>query len=329
MTTSFPHGHTASRPDVARPGPAVLGQNQYGKAESRVVKVTREGATHHIKDLSVSVALLGDMEESHLSGGNANVLPTDTIKNTVFAFAQEHGIESAEQFGIHLARHFVTSQEPIKAARVRIEEYAWDRIETPDGGSRFVGADEVKHSFVRSGRETRTAQIGYDGERWEVISGLSDLTVLNSTNAEFWGYIKDRYTTLRESYDRVLATDVHARWRYRWSHDEERMPRWDHSYAQTRTHLLQAFAETYSLSLQQTLYQMGSRVIDGRPEVDEIRLSLPNKHHCLVDLEPFGLRNATADGAVYYVADRPYGLVEATVLREGATQAIPVDLTNC
>lgn len=104
--------------------PTILGQNQYGKAENRVVKITRDGDTHHIKDLNVSVALSGDMQEVHLSGSNANVLPTDTTKNTVYAFAKEHGIESAEQFGIHLARHFVTSQEPIKTARIRIEEYS-------------------------------------------------------------------------------------------------------------------------------------------------------------------------------------------------------------
>ncbi|MDX3070019.1 urate oxidase, partial [Streptomyces sp. ND04-05B] len=254
-----------------------------------------------------------------------NVLPTDTTKNTVFAFAKEHGIESAEQFGIHLARHFVTSQEPIGTARIRIEEYAWERIATSDANSRFIGADDVKHSFVRKGQETRTTQITYDGQKWEVVSGLKDLTVMNSTNSEFWGYAKDRYTTLKEAYDRILATDVSARWRYNWTDDEERMPNWEKSYEQARKHMLQAFAETYSLSLQQTLYQMGSRIIESRSEIDEIRFSLPNNHHFLVDLEPFGLEN---DNEVYFAADRPYGLIEATVLRDGAEQRIPVDMTN-
>ncbi|CAM5705485.1 hypothetical protein SVIOM74S_03604 [Streptomyces violarus] len=188
--------------------PTILGQNQYGKAENRVVKITRDGATHHIKDLNVSVSLSGDMEEVHYSGSNANVLPTDTTKNTVYAFAKEHGIESAEQFGIHLARHFVTSQEPIHRARIRIEEYAWERIEASDANSRFIGADEVKHSFVRKGQETRLTQITYDGSSWEVISGLKDLVVMNSTNSEFWGYVKDKYTTLKEAYDRILATQA-------------------------------------------------------------------------------------------------------------------------
>ncbi|MET8677825.1 factor-independent urate hydroxylase [Streptomyces sp. NPDC004647] len=315
-------------PSLPPARPVVLGQNQYGKAENRVVRVTRNGGTHHIKDLNVSVALSGDMDEVHTSGSNAHVLPTDTTKNTVYAFAKKHGIESAEQFGIHLARHFVTSQEPIKQARIRIEEYAWERIEPSGAGPHLPGADQPEHSFVRKGQETRTAQITFDGERWEVVAGLKDLTVLNSTDSEFWGYVKDEYTTLQEAYDRVLATEVHARWRYGWAGGEEPMPGWDESYAQARGHLLHAFAETYSLSLQQTLYEMGSRVIDGRPEIEEIRLSLPNKHHFLVDLEPFGLKNDTPDGAVYFAADRPYGLIEGSVLRDGAEPRIPVDLTN-
>ncbi|GGO92481.1 factor-independent urate hydroxylase [Wenjunlia tyrosinilytica] len=330
--------------------PVLLGQNQYGKAENRVVRIVRDGRIHHIKDLSVSVALSGDMEEVHTSGSNATVLPTDTTKNTVFAFAKEHGIESAERFGIALARHFVTSQEPIERARIRIEEYAWERIEPnrgarSDGGAESngaesngtesngadstgadsEGADEAKHSFVRKGQETRIAQITFDGEDWEVLAGLKDLTVLNSTDSEFWGYVKDKYTTLQEAYDRILATEVSALWRYNWTGGEDGQPDWERSYGEARKHLLEAFAETYSLSLQQTLYQMGSRVIDHRAEIDEVRLSLPNKHHFLVDLTPFGLKN---DNEVYYAADRPYGLIEGTVLRAGAQQRIPVDMTN-
>ncbi|MEU3214801.1 factor-independent urate hydroxylase [Streptomyces sp. NPDC006971] len=311
--------------DSPRTRPVILGQNQYGKAENRVVRITRDGDTHHIKDLNVSVALSGDMEDVHYSGSNAHVLPTDTTKNTVYAFAKKHGIESAEQFGIHLARHFVTSQEPIKVARIRIEEYSWERIATSDASARFNGADAVKHSFVRRGQETRTAQITYDGEKWQIVSGLKDLVVMNSTHSEFWGYVKDEYTTLEEAHDRILATEVSARWRFNWTDDGTRMPDWEKSYEQTRKHMLQAFAETYSLSLQQTLYQMGSRVINHRGEIDEIRFSLPNKHHFLVDLEPFGLQN---DNEVYFAADRPYGLIEATVLRDGAEPRIPVDMTN-
>ncbi|MFE9849696.1 factor-independent urate hydroxylase [Streptomyces sp. NPDC005576] len=319
-----PETPATPEPAAARSRTVVLGQNQYGKAESRVVKIVREGGTHHIKDLNVSISLSGDLDEVHVSGDNAHVLPTDTMKNTVYAFAKEHGIDSAEEFGIHLARHFVSSQPAITRARVRIEEYAWERIEDPTA----TAPDRPRHSFVRKGQEIRTAQIGYDGERWEVISGVKELTVLNSTASEFWGYAKDRYTTLKEAYDRVLATDVSARWRYHWSEETEEMPHWEESWRQAREHLLRAFAETYSLSLQQTLHQMGARVVENCDEIDEIRFSLPNKHHFLVDLEPFGLENASKDGAVYLAADRPYGLIEATVLREGAEQLIPADLTS-
>ncbi|MET9480414.1 factor-independent urate hydroxylase [Streptomyces sp. NPDC006638] len=312
--------------------PTTLGQNQYGKAENRVVKITRDGATHHIKDLNVSVSLSGDLDDVHLSGSNAHVLPTDTMKNTVYAFAKEHGIESPEQFGIVLARHFVTTCAPIDRARVRIEEYPWERIVAGEGG------DGGGHSFVRRGQETRVSQITFDGERVEVVSGLKDLTVLNSTDSEFWGFARDKYTTLKEAYDRILATDVSARWRYGWSGDAGSAdegsvgdigePDWNESYEQTKRHVLAAFAETYSLSLQQTLHQMGTRVLEQRDEIDEIRFSLPNKHHFLVDLAPFGLKNDTPEGAVYLAADRPYGLIEATVLRDGADARIAADLTT-
>ncbi|MGW1976416.1 factor-independent urate hydroxylase [Streptomyces sp. NPDC001889] len=294
--------------------PTILGQNQYGKAGVRVVRVIREGAVHHIKDLTVSVTLAGEFDEAHYSGSNSGLLPTDTTKNTVYAFAKERGIASAEEFGIELARHFVTSQPAVHRAGIRIEEHGWSRVENSpgDGGT--------GHSFVRTGRETRVSRIGYDGERWQVVSGLDGLTVLNSTDSEFSGYVKDRYTTLQEAYDRILATDVRARWRYSWASDATRAPDWDTSYGQARANLLRAFAETYSLSLQQTLYRMGASVIEGDGELDEIRLSLPNNHHFLVDLTPFGLTN---DHEVYLAADRPHGLIEATVLRDGAPSLIP------
>lgn len=331
----------ADRPPTAptQPGarPVLLGQNQYGKAETRVVRITRDGDTHHIKDLNVSVALSGDLADVHYFGRNAHVLPTDTTKNTVFAFAKEHGISSAEQFAIHLARHFVTSQPAIHRARIRIEEYAWERMAVSDaahegaGGTGPVGdagADgtvPAPHSFVRRGQEIRTTQVSHDGKGWEVVSGVRDLTVLNSTDSEFWGFAKDRYTTLQEAYDRILATRVTACWRFGWDGDGGSVPSWDESYAEARKHLLRAFAETYSLSLQQTLYEMGARIIEHRPEIDEVRFSLPNQHHFLVDLEPFGLTN---DNEVYFAADRPYGLIEGTVLRAGHEARIPVDLTH-
>ncbi len=275
-----------------------LGPNRYGKAETHVVRVTRGEDVHHVRDLTVSVSLSGDMEDVHLTGDNAAVLTTDTQKNTVFAFAREYGIDSPEEFGLLLARHFVKEQPAIHHARVEIDEHRWNH----SGG--------LPHSFIRDGGETRTVLVHHDEDATHVVSGLKDLVVMNSTDSEFWGYVKDRYTTLPETTDRVLATEVTAQWRHETPDSD-----WEESYPEARRHLLEAFAETYSLSLQQTLYAMGGRLLDGRPEACEVRLVLPNKHHFIVDLEPFGLENP---GEVYYAADRPYGLIEGAVVRDGA-----------
>ncbi|OIV37699.1 urate oxidase [Mangrovactinospora gilvigrisea] len=299
--------------------PAILGQNQYGKAEVRIVRLDRATPTHRVKDLNVSVALRGDLADTHLTGDNSKVLTTDATKNTVYALAKKHGIDSTEAFGLLLARHFVDDVPQVREARIRLEEYHWDRIPRNASRSRFVGADEIAHSFVRNGTETRTAQITYNAEQGaEVLSGIQDLVVMNSTDSEFWGFYRDEYTTLKETRDRILATQVTARWR----HNRDDLADWDRAYADTRRHLLEAFSETYSYALQQTLYQMGARVIEHRPDIDEVRLSLPNKHHFEVDLEPFGMKNGNE---VFYAADRPYGLIEGTILRDGAEPRIPVD----
>ncbi|MDL4771849.1 factor-independent urate hydroxylase [Actinomadura xylanilytica] len=298
----------------------VLGPNRYGKAETRVVRVTRDGATHHLRDLNVGVSLSGAMDEVHLTGDNAAVLTTDTQKNTVFAFAKKHGVAEIEEFALLLARHFVDSQPTITHARVEIEEYGWDRI--PPDGRTDGGADGApvslpggggRHSFVRNGSEVRTALVhsaGSDGPE-SVVSGLKNLVVLNSTGSEFHGFIQDEYTTLLPTGDRILATEVAARWRHRGTGSP-----FGRSYQGARRCLLDAFAGTHSLSLQQTLYAMGRRVLDERGEICEVRLTMPNRHHFLVDLEPFGMDN---DNEVYFAADRPYGLIEGAVLTDDAS----------
>jgi urate oxidase len=273
-----------------------LGANPYGKAETRLVRVDRgvEGE-HALVDLNVSVALAGDLAATHLSGDNAGVLPTDTQKNTVYAFARQYGIGEIEAFGLRLARHFVESQPTIHLARVSIEEYPWRRI--------------GPHSFARTGEGVRTAAVTFDGERAHVVSGVTDLVLLNSTDSEFHGYTVDSYTTLPETTDRILATAVNAQWRHRGSDVD-----WEYSYRKVRAGLESAFVTTYSYSLQQTLYAMGEAAVRAYPSVAEVRLSLPNRHHFLVDLAPFGLANP---GEVYHAADRPYGLIEGTVRRTG------------
>jgi urate oxidase len=258
--------------------------------------VHRDGDRHSLRDLNVSVALRGDFSATYLTGDNAAVLPTDTMKNTVYALARRHGVEQIEDFGLRLARHFVDSQPSVQAARVEIEEYGWTRL--------------GPHSFAREGAETRTAALTYDGRDSWVVGGLDNLVLLNSTDSEFWGFVKDEYTTLPEARDRILATAVAAKWRFGDVPGD-----WSDSYAGVRNALIDAFADTYSHSLQQTLYQMGLRVLEKRPEIVEVRLSLPNKHHFLVDLSRFGLDNPNE---VFVASDRPYGLIDGTVQRDDA-----------
>ncbi|HET9140199.1 factor-independent urate hydroxylase [Actinophytocola sp.] len=275
----------------------VLGDNQYGKAETRLVRVDRDTGVHRITDLNVSTTLAGDLAATHLTGDNSGVLPTDTQKNTVYAFARD-GVGEIEDFALRLARHFVDSAPTITRARVRIEQYGWDRL--------------ADHSF-RRGAGTRTATATYDGTGSWLVSGVQDLVVLNTTGSEFHGFHKDRYTTLAETTDRILATAVTARWRHAATTGVD----WASSFDEATRHLLAAFADTHSLSLQQTLHAMGERVLANRPEVAEVQLALPNRHHFLVDLAPFGLDNP---GEVFHAADRPYGLIEGTVLRADAPE---------
>src|ERR1700742_3580092 len=246
----------------AEPMAITLGPNQYGKAETRLVTVRRDGEVHHLTDLNVSIALRGDMTASHLSGDNGNVVPTDTQKNTVFAFARVQPVGQIEDFALRLGRHFVSSYDHITSARVLIEQYAWERI-TVDG-------QPHPHSFRRASDEKRTTAVTVAGDQAWVVSGLTDLVVLKSTGSEFHGYPKDRYTTLPETDDRVLATAVTARWRYQRPDVD-----WAATYATVRDALLRAFATTHSLALQQTLYAMGEAVLAEHAAIAEMRPSVP------------------------------------------------------
>ncbi|ASU84806.1 urate oxidase [Nocardiopsis gilva YIM 90087] len=284
-----------------------LGDNQYGKAEVRLVHIDRGTDVHRIKDISVTSQLRGDFDAVHVEGDNANCVPTDTQKNTVYALAKENnGVGAIEDFALLLARHFVDEHDCVEGARQEIEEYGWDRIDTADGPH--------DHSFVRRGGETRTTVVTKDGDQEWVVSGLDGLTVLKSTGSEFHGYPKTKYTTLKETTDRILATDVTARWRYVGTDGIA----WDKAYASVRAILLETFATTHSLALQQTLYAMGTAVLEAHPEIAEVKFSMPNNHHFLVDLSPFGLDNPNE---VFFAADRPYGKIEATVERDDAPDA--------
>ena len=216
-----------------------LGTNQYGKAETHLVRVYRDGDVHTLRDLTVSVALSGNLDAVHLEGDNAAVLATDTQKNTVYAFAKEAPIGEPEDFALRLGRHFLGGA--ITRARVEVREAPWTRI----------GA----HAFTQAAREVRVAVAVCEPEAEWVLSGLEDLVVLKTTDSEFHGFPRDRYTTLKETRDRVLATAVSARWRHPG----------DASYDDARAALVETFAAHHSLSLQQTLYAMGEALLEACP----------------------------------------------------------------
>jgi urate oxidase len=281
-------------------GNSRLGANQYGKAENRIVRIYRDSARHELVDLNVSTTLRGDFAAAHLDGDQRDVLPTDTQKNTAFAYAKEHGVRSPEDYALALGHHLLDAVPKANAAKIRVEQYPWDRI--PVNGR---GHD---HAFIRRGDSVRTTEAVITATEEVVISGVQDLVVLKSTGSEFRGFLTDRYTTLQETDDRILATSLVARWRYTGTG----VP-WNSAYDGIVATVLETFAETYSRALQETLYRMGDAVLSARAEVAEISFSAPNKHHFVVDLEPFGLRN---DGEVFIAADRPYGLIEATVARD-------------
>lgn len=280
-----------------------LGANQYGKAECRVVRIVRDTPRHEIRDLNVSTSLRGDFADAHVTGDQAAVLPTDTQKNTAFAYAKLHGVASAEDYALALGSRLLEACPAAHTAQVRVEEYAWDRI--------------GDHSFVRRGGVVRTAVVTVGRDATHVLSGICDLALLNTTDSEFKGFLTDEFTTLPETDDRVLATSLVARWRHTGTGGVD----WNASHEAVTATLLKTFAGTYSRALQETLYAMGCAVLDAQPGLAEIRFSAPNLHHFLVDFGGFEVDGLSNDGEVFVAADRPYGLIEAQVTRDGVAPA--------
>jgi urate oxidase len=278
----------------------LLGANQYGKAESRVVRILRDTPVHEIRDLNVSTSLRGEFTAAHTDGDQSQVLPTDTQKNTAFAYAKLHGTDSIEDYGLALGRRLVDATPAATEAEVRVEEYAWDRI--------------GDHSFVRRGGAVRTCVVTVGRGTASVESGVKELVVLNSTDSEFKGFLKDEFTTLPEADDRILATSLVATWRHTGVDVD-----WNTSYDVVLERVLTTFAGTYSRALQESLYAMGTAVLEAQPGIADISFAAPNKHHFLVDFSGFQVDGLTNDGEVFIAADRPYGLIEATVVRTAET----------
>ncbi len=277
----------------------MLAESAYGKSSIRLVQVTRRGTQHSLRDLTVAIRFEGEYAGSYTDGDNSDVLPTDTMKNTVYALAADQTLADPEPFGIRLAEHFLKRNPCLKAVRIDLTEHPWQPI--------TVGGRNHGQSFLRRGPETRTATVQGGRDRIKVGAGISDLMILKSSGSAFAGFPRDEYTTLPETHDRLFATSMTATWQYA-DVDTDFGPRW-HAVRQT---LLETFAEHDSQSVQHTLYAMGQTVLDAADEVIAIRLVMPNKHHLPIDLTKFGKENRNE---IFVATDEPYGLIEATLTR--------------
>jgi len=271
----------------------------YGKSRVRLVQLTRRPDRHDLADLTIAIQFQGDYDESYTEGDNSAVLPTDTMKNTVYALAARGQVREPEPFGLVLAAHFLERNPRLDRVRIDMTEHGWGRIST--------GGHEYSDAFVRHGPDARTASISADRQQTSVEAGVADLVILKSAHSAFAGFPRDEFTTLPETEDRIFATALTATWRYRDTNISFG-PAWQ---AVRRT-LLESFAEHRSASVQHTLYAMGQAVIRCVDDVVAIHLVMPNKHHLPVDLSRLGLENRNE---IFVPTDEPHGLIEATVAR--------------
>lgn len=276
-----------------------LAENAYGKARVRLVKVSRREGRHELRDLTVAIRLEGEFEDAHVRGDNRDVLPTDTMKNTVYALARQFEVDTIEEFARVLATHFLPENPVVARARVTVREQPWNRI--------TVHGRPHPHAFFRGSDETDLATVTAEGESTRIESGIDELRVLKTTGSSFEGFPRNRFTTLRDTDDRVLATAMRVRWTYGLSEIS-----YDETRGRARQAIVETFAEHDSRSVQHTAYAMGEAVLQRCPEIDAIAFSLPNKHHLIVDLTPFGLDNPNE---IFVATDEPYGLIEAIVRR--------------
>ena len=280
---------------------AKLRENKYGKTGVRLVKVTRNGTVHSLRESTVRVLLEGDFEAAHLHGDNTNILPTDTMKNTVYSRAKDSRAESMEEFALELVEFLLGRNPQVSACEVHIEQAAWHRI--------LVDGTAHDHSFVRGSGEVQTTTIRKTRERIETaVSGIEDLVVLKTTNSSFEGFLRDELTTLKEASDRLFGTSVTAEWVY-----TDRPNKHNATREQVRASLLKTFALHNSKSVQQTLYAMAEDVLRDVPALREITLTMPNIHNILVDLKIFGQDNANE---IFMPISDPSGFIHARVTRD-------------
>lgn len=277
-----------------------LSENNYGKQHVRLLQLARQKDRHDIKELNLGIRLEGDFEAAHTQGDNRHILPTDTMKNTVYAMARKHPIETAEQFCLLLLEHFLRRNPRVSRVHIEAAETLWVRLP--------FGAKSHPYTFTRSTEEQRTAAVSGTREEKTVCAGIAGMVVLKTTNSAFEGFMRDEYTTLKEDRNRMLSTVIGANWTYHGIETDFAPLR-----QAVRHLLLEIFAEHDSHSLQHTLYAMGEAVLRQFDSIREIQLSLPNKHYNLVDLSPFRLDNP---GVIFLPTDEPHGLIEATLRKD-------------
>jgi urate oxidase len=280
------------------PAQIQLSECSYGKTSVRLVKVERHGGRPEMKDLTVAIQAFGAFASAYADGDNRLVLPTDTMKNTVYALAREAPIDEIEKFGMRLANHFLGRNSHLTRVRISISESIWQKL-----GSN----GKPKDSFQLSGPERRTLIVDSNRSGSSIEAGIKDLFVLKTSRSSFADFLKDEYTTLKETQDRLLSLCVNAQWSYKAVGQDEETP-----WTQIRDTLLDVFAAHDSRSVQHTLFAMGEAVLERFACVEQIKLSMANRHCLLVDLTPFKLENPSE---VFVPVEEPSGLIEAVLKR--------------
>lgn len=278
-----------------------LSGHSYGKARVRVMKILRNGAHHSLKELDVSVMLQGNFDASYTKGDNSLVVPTDTMKNTVNVLAHESLGTETEPFGVAVGAYFLKRYSQVETVQVRLVERSWERLS--------VQGRPHDHSFTGNSAAKPFAEISCSRQKTAIQSGISDLLILKTTQSGFEGYdVRDKFTTLPETKDRIFATQLRATWDYC-----SEPAAYSQANARILDAMLEVFASTYSPSVQTTLFQMGEAALKAAPEISKIALSMPNKHCLLINLTPFSLKN---DNKLFVPTDEPHGLIEGVVTRE-------------
>jgi urate oxidase len=269
-----------------------LRDNRYGKSEVRLVKLERGSERHELHDLTVDVMLEGDFAAVHTEGDNSGLVATDTMRNVVYALAAERPLDSLPGFAERLVEHF-RAYPSVTGALVRLRDHSWQRL--------------GPHAWQRGTGGTRVEEVRADPGGLGHSAGIEDLLLLRSSGSAFAGFDRDRFTTLPETDDRILATVVTARWDY-----VDGAGDLDAAWGRVRDTLLRAFTNHHSPSVQFTLHRMGEAVVEGHDEVERIHLTLPNRHHLPFDVSRFGVEDR---GEVFHATTEPFGLIEATVER--------------